>query len=450
MAKPKKTKAKPKSKLKTKTVKKNRREPIQSVKGMRDVMSPEIEIWEHCQEVFKKELHPFGFSRIETPVLEKTELFIKGTGEDTDIVQKEMFTFNTKGGESVTLRPEGTPGVMRAYTERGLRSLAQPVKLYYIGPMFRHEKPQAGRYRQHYQLGLEVVGNSQPILDAEVIYICAKTLNKLGLDNIEIQINSLGCPECRKEYKETLVNFYSGKRRHLCDDCKKRLRKNPFRVLDCKKEKCQEISADVPPIVDFLCEECNDHFKRVLEYLDEVEVVYNLNSTLVRGLDYYTRTVFEIWAGGDKEAARCALGGGGRYDGLARTLGGRQTSGLGAAMGLDRIASQLQDQEIKVKQSKKPDVLLIQLGELAKKKSLKIFGELIKSGIVAREAFHKDSIKSQLRLADKLDARFALILGQKEATNETILIRNMKDGIQEIISLDKLVDEIKKRLKKKT
>ncbi|MBU1177801.1 ATP phosphoribosyltransferase regulatory subunit, partial [Patescibacteria group bacterium] len=232
--------------------------------------------------------------------------------------------------------------------------------------------------------------------------------------------------------------------------CKKRLRRNPFRVLDCKKDKCRAVSTNVPPVVDYLCEECNEHFKRVLEYLDEVEITYNLNSALMRGLDYYTRTVFEFWPADSKNAAQCSLGGGGRYDGLMEILGGRPTPGLGVAFGLERIITQLQEKEINIRNGKNPDVLLVQLGELAKKKSLRIFSELIDAGIVVREALHKDSIKSQLRLADKMGVRMVVIIGQKEATEETALIRDMVDGVQEIVKMNKLVDEIRKGLKKKT
>ncbi|NQV13777.1 MAG: histidine--tRNA ligase [Parcubacteria group bacterium] len=432
-----------------KVTSRKKKEALRAVKGVKDILPKEMKIWDYCQSVIKKQVEPYGFQKVEMPILEKTELFERGTGEGTDIVQKEMFSFSTKGGEKVTLRPEGTPGVLRSYIEHGMHNKTQPVKVYYIGPMYRHERPQAGRYRQFHQFNLEAIGNDQPILDAEVIHISTRILKKLGLDNIEVQINSLGCPECRKDYKETLINFYAGKRRRLCDDCKKRLRRNPFRVLDCKKDKCQAVSVNVPPVVDYLCEECNDHFKRVLEYLDEVEVTYNLNSTLMRGLDYYTRTVFEFWPADSKEAAQSSLGGGGRYDGLMGTLGGRSTPGLGVALGMERIIASMQEKEVNIRGGKSPDVLLIQLGELAKKKSLRIFSELVDVGVSVREALHKDSIKSQLRLANKLGVRLAVIIGQKEATEDTVLIRDMADGVQEIVKMSKLVDEIKKGLKKK-
>ena len=447
-------KARPKSKAKPKAAKaaprRRKKEALQSVKGIKDVLPEEMRIMSYCEKIIKKQLKPYGFQKVAMPILEKTELFERGTGKETDIVQKEMFSFTTKGGEKVSLRPEGTPGVLRSYIEHGMHNKMQPVKFYYVGPMYRYEKPQAGRYRQFHQLNMEILGSSQPILDAEVIHISTRIFKKLGLNDIEVQVNSLGCSECRQEYKETLINFYSGKRRQLCDDCKKRLRRNPYRVLDCKKDKCRAASTNVPPSVDHLCEECNDHFKRVLEYLDEVEVNYNLNSTLMRGLDYYSRTVFEFWPADAKDAAQSALGGGGRYDGLMEVLGGRPTPGLGVALGMERIIDLLKEKEVNIRSSKKPDVLLVQLGELAKKKSLRIFSELVDAGIIVREALHKDSIKSQLKLADKLGVRLALIIGQKEATEDTVLIRDMVDGVQEVVKMNKLVDEIKKGLKKKT
>lgn len=426
---------------------KKRRQALQSIKGMKDILPADMRIWKSFKEIVDNQLTPFSFNEIETPILEKTELYERGTGEDTDIVQKEMFSFETKGGESVSMRPEGTPGVVRAYIENGMNKFTQPVKSYYMGPMFRHERPQAGRFRQFHQLNLEVIGNSHPVLDAEIIYLFHKILNRVGLKDIDIQINSIGCRECRKEYKETLIDYYTPKKRQLCEDCKKRLKNNPFRILDCKKEKCINISSGVPPIVDYLCEDCDRHFKRVLEYLDEAEIVYNLNTTLMRGLDYYTKTTFEIWPADDKQSAQGALGGGGRYDNLVKLLGGQDAPAVGAALGIERIVEKLKEKEIKPKKPKSPDVLLIQLGELAKKKSLKIFENLIESGIFAREALHRDSIKSQLRYANKLDVKFALILGQKESQEDMILVRNMEDGVQELVKLDKVVEDIKKRLK---
>lgn len=438
----------PKKIKKERTEEKIKQKLIQSVRGMHDILPTDQFYWEYCFNTMKKLVQPFGFQKIDTPVLEKTELFVRGIGLETDVVAKEMFSFTDKGGESLTLRPEWTAGIARAYIERGMASFAQPVKLFSFGPLFRHERPQAGRYRQFHQFNLEIIGGKQPVLDAEIVVLCWKILQKIGLKKIEIQINSIGCRLCRGEYREALLDFLSRKRQRLCSDCKKRLKKNPLRVLDCKKEKCQHILEGAPQIIDSLCESCHNHFKSVLEYLDEMEVVYNLNPKLVRGLDYYTRTTFEIWPMEVEQPAQMSLGGGGRYDDLIELLGGKPTPAVGAALGLERIIDQIKEQKISIPtKARKPDILLIQLGELAKRKALKIFDQLIENGINAVEALHKDSIKSQLRLANNLSVKLAVILGQKEVLDKTILIRDMASGIQEVINLDKLIPILKKKLK---
>lgn len=437
---------------KTKTgVKKvgKRKNPLQSVRGMHDILPVDQKYWDHVINNFVDTIDPFGFQKIETPTLERTELFARGIGDETDIVSKEMFTFTDKSGDSLTLRPEWTAGIARAYIEKGMSSLSQPVKLFATGPLFRHERPQSGRYRQFHQLDLEVIGDKNPIIDAQVIFLAWKILQNIGLKDIEIQINSVGCPECRHEYNSALASFLSAKKNRLCADCKKRSKKNALRVFDCKNEKCQSLLNDAPDIIDSLCEECHNHFKIILEYMDELAIPYNLNSKLVRGLDYYTKTTFEIWYKGSKEKpVELALGGGGRYDNLVELLGGRPTPAVGIALGIERIVDLLKEEKINISEkNKKTDVLLIQLGNLAKKKSLHIFDNILENGIKAKEALHKSSIKSQLRLADNLGAKFAVIIGQKEVLDGTALIRNMQSGIQEIVSADKLIPEIKERLR---
>lgn len=434
-------------KVRSEIKKKVRQKPIQSVRGMNDILPSEQIYWDHCWQAIKELTEAYSFKRIEVPVLERTELFTRGIGPSTDIVEKEMFTFQDKGGESLTLRPEWTAGVVRAYIEHGMHTLPQPQKLYSYGPCFRHERPQAGRLRQFHQLNLEIIGGKQPVLDAEIIFIIWEILKKIGLKNLEVQINSIGCSECRNNYKETLTDFLAKKRQKLCDSCKKRIRKNPLRVLDCKREKCQNLVADAPQIIDYLCEDCHSHFKSVLEYLDEIEVAYNLNPRLVRGLDYYTRTAFEVWLSNDLTGQR-SLGGGGRYDDLVELLGGHRTSAVGGAIGIERVIEAVKEQEIKIPEGKNPDVLFVQLGELAKKKSLRIFNDLIKNGIRAREVFHKDSIKTQLKIANNLNVKIAVILGQKEVLDGTILVRDMVNSVQEVINIDKLIPVIKEKLKK--
>ena len=423
--------------------------PIQHIPGMHDILPKDWKLWSFCLEKFIKLVEPYGFRRIETPVLEKTELFARSVGEATDIVEKEMFTFKDKGGENLTLRPEGTASIVRAYIEYGMGSLPQPQKLYYLEPMFRYARPQSGRFRQFHQAGLEILGDIHSVLDAQIIFLTWKYLYQLGLKDLEIRINSIGCRNCRAQYKEVLKDYYILKKRMLCEDCKRRLKTNPLRLLDCKEKQCQILAQGAPQIVDYLCEECHDHFKGVLEYLDEIDIPYTLDPHLVRGLDYYTKTVFEIWPkfGENVETVPLALAGGGRYDELVEFLGGKSTPAVGVAIGLERVISLLQEQEIELPEEE-PDVFLAQLGELAKKKSIKIFDNLLEEGIKVREALSKDSLRSQLKIADKLGVAITLILGQKEAAEGTILVRDMKSGIQEIVSLEKIADEVKKRLRK--
>lgn len=431
-------------KIKLEAKKIAKQSPVQSVRGMNDVLPLDQNYWDFIQSIAEKYIYAFGFKKIETPVLEHTELYTRGIGATTDIVEREMFTFSDRGGESLALRPEWTAGIVRAYAEHGMFTLPQPVKLYSFGPLFRHERPQAGRYRQFHQINLEILGGKHPSLDAQFILISWRILQKLGLKDIEVQINNIGCSQCRPNYKEILINTLSRKRHKLCDNCKKRLKKNPLRILDCKEKKCQEIVNEAPQIIDYLCENCHNHFKQVLEYLDEAEVAYNLNPHLVRGLDYYTRTVFEIWSKDDGGGA--ALAGGGRYDDLCEFLGGRKTFAGGVSLGIERIIDQLKKKNLPVPEMHKPEVMFIQLGEMAKRRALKIFTHLIDSDIKVMEVLHKDSIKAQLKLADTLKVKLTLILGQKELLDGTILIRDMSTGVQEIINVEKLVPELKKRL----
>ncbi len=432
---------------KTKTTTPKRKRSFQAPKGTRDILPQEQVYWEKVRQVISKTAKTYGFDRIDTPVIEDVDLFIRGTGATTDIVQKEMYTLRTKGGDKLVLRPEFTPAIIRAYLQNGLSSLPHPIKLYSIGPVFRYERSQKGRYRQHEQANFEIFGEKDPVLDAQLIQLFFSVIKGVGLKNVITQINSIGCRQCRPAYRKKLVNFYRRKKKEICSDCQKRLLQNPLRLLDCKNEKCVLIAREAPQTIDNLCPECHDHFKNVLEYLDEVEIPYILNSNLVRGLDYYTKTVFEVWPE-EEDGRQIALGGGGRYDGLVRLLGGKDTPGTGFAMGLDRIVNLMIEKDVKVPSRNSSLVFLVQLGELGKKKSLKLFEELRQAGIETSSSFSKNTIKSQLKIADKMNARFALILGQKEALDETIIIRDMASGSQETVSLEKVVKEIKKRVKK--
>ncbi len=421
---------------------------FQAPKGMRDILPQEQVYWERFLTKAEELAQEYGFQKIETPILEETELFVRSTGATTDIVSKQMFALKTAGDDNLALRPENTPGVLRAYLENGMINLPQPVKLYYFGPMFRYEQPQAGRYRQFYQFGIEVVGERDAVIDVQIIQFCAVLFGELGLPKINFQINSLGCPHCRPGFRRALLDYYRYRKNRICPDCRRRMKENPLRLLDCKEEKCQPIKANSPAIVDYLCDECRAHFKQVLEYLDELEIPYFLDNTLVRGLDYYTKTIFEIFWEGGEQSTSVALGGGGRYDGLIKELGGKPTPAVGMALGVDRIIYLMKNQQVKTGPVFAPKIFLVQLGMMGKKKSLKLFETLRQAGIVSAESLSRDSIKAQLKIADRLGVKFSLILGQQEALDGTVIIRDMQSGVQETVPQEKVVEEVKKRLKK--
>ncbi len=421
------------------------------LRGMKDILPEEQKYWSFILEKGEKLVQAYGFEKIDPPILEETSLFRRAIGEETDIVEKEMFTFRDQGGEEITLRPEMTASIARAYIEHGMINRPQPLKFYSFGPVFRYGRPQAGRFRQFHQFNLEILGAKNPVIDAQIILISSLFFQEIGLE-ISIQINSLGCLTCRQNYKKTLLSFYRDKKNFVCSSCQGRLIKNPLRLLDCKEKNCQRLMYEVPQIVDFLCEDCKTHFIKVLEFLDDLEVPYNLNPCLVRGLDYYNRTVFEIWPVGLEEvliSPQISLGGGGRYDQLIEILGGQETAACGVGFGLERIILEMKRMGIIVPEKEKPEVFLAQLGEQAKKKALRVFEDLRKKKIKVAENFSKDSLRAQLEMANKLGTKFSLILGQKEALDNTILIRDMENGAQETIDFDKTILEIKKRLKEK-
>ncbi|MFH1583310.1 MAG: histidine--tRNA ligase [Candidatus Falkowbacteria bacterium] len=425
---------------------------ISRLRGTKDILPDEYKYWSLIIKKATELSRSYGFKRMDTPVLENLELYERSSGRSSDIVTKEMFSFVDKNGEKIALRPEATPGIVRSYIEHGMFNLPQPVKLFWLGQVFRHDKPQAGRFRQFSQFNLENIGEVSPVADAELIAITYYFFRELQLEVI-IQINSIGCVVCRKEYLVKLENFYKerGRRAKLCNDCKKRLVKNPLRLLDCKERQCQEIALEAPQIIDSLCDDCRDHFIKVLEYLDELNIPYNLNPTLVRGLDYYNRTVFEIWpAFAEGEAAdssrQSVMGGGGRYDGLVEYMGGRPTPACGFAIGIERVILKIKEKSIPLKDEEKGDLFLAHLGDQARRKIMVLFEELRKNGFKVREAFTKDSLKSQLEMANQAGVKYTLILGQKEIMDGTILIRDMESGIQEIVDYKKVVAEIEKRL----
>ncbi len=423
---------------------------LQAPTGMHDILPETQPLFHKVYATASSVAQFYGFKKIETPIVEDAELFSKGIGLGTDIVEKEMYAFRTRGGDFLALRPEFTAGIVRAYIEHGMVNLPQPQKLYSYGPLFRMERPQAGRFRQFHQIDLEIFGEQDSVIDAQIIQIFYNILKELKFKNLIIEINSIGDRNCRPYYKKLLVNYFRSRESSLCADCRRRLRYNPLRILDCKEEKCQPVKAQAPQLVDHLCDECKTHFKEVLEFLDEVEIPYRLNPYLVRGLDYYTKTVFEIYDDSGGEQGSGALVGGGRFDTLVKMLGGRDTPACGGAAGVERIVATLKE---RMKQepasgSALQKVFLAQLSDLAKRKSLGLFEEFRKAKIQIAESFGKDSLKTQLRLADKIGADYALILGQKEALEEAIIIRDMKTGGQETVKLDRVVREMEKRLKR--
>lgn len=422
---------------------------FQSLTGMHDILPEDQAYYKRVNKSVESITNYYGFQRIDTPILEMADVFSKAVGQDTDIVGKEMYAFKTKGGDLVALRPEGTAPIMRSYIEHGMHNLPQPVKLWYIGPFFRYERPQAGRFRQFHQFGFEAIGEKNPSIDGQVIQMSYDILKELGFKNISIEVNSIGDSECRPYFKKILTSYFRSRKSSLCSDCQRRLKENPLRILDCKEEKCQRVKAGAPQIIDHLCESCHGHFKQVLEFLDELDLPYTLNPNLVRGLDYYTKTVFEIVETTEDGKTLGTLIGGGRYDTLSKMLGGRDCPACGSAGGIERIINLMKAREMKLgKPDEQAKIFLAQLGQLAKRKSLKLFEEFREAKIPVAESFSKDSLKAQLRAANKLGIRYVLIFGQKEALEDFITLRDMDTGAQKEIKLDKVVQEMKSRIKK--
>lgn len=417
---------------------------IQKVRGMRDVLPVDQKYFTYLRNVFEHACEQSGYERIYTPTVESSNLFVRTVGKSTDIVEKEMYTFRDKSGNQVSLRPEGTASVARAYLEDGMTSWPQPVKLYYEMPMFRYDRPQAGRYREHWQYGVEVFGEKSPLLDVSVIALATRVLQGVGLFNLSLQLNSIGCPNCRPKYRKVLTTYLKENEKKLCPDCKRRLKTNPLRVLDCKEAACIKIAAEAPQTINHLCASCHGHLKTILEYLDELDIMYELNPRLVRGLDYYTKTVFEFW--NESEGGQSTLAAGGRYDGLTEALGGKSVAGMGFGMGVDRIVAELQKEKIEIPEEHSVDVFVIQLGEEAKKKCFRLLFDLQNGGVGAEASIDKGSISDQLKIANRYGVPYTLIIGQKEAYSDTVIIKDMDSGSQEIYPRDKVVKEISRRL----
>lgn len=429
--------------------------PVQAPRGTQDVLPQEQKYWEYVIETAKMVLRGWDFNRVDTPVFEESSLFTKGVGEETDIVAKELFELKVRGsGAHYCLRPEGTAPMVRAYIEHGMRSWPKPVKLFYLGPFFRYDRPQAGRYRQMHQFGLEVFGPGGAITDVEVIYVFHVLLSQLGLEDYTFYVNSLGEKADRKEYIKVLKDHYRRNRHKLCRECKNRLTTNPLRMLDCKEEKCQQVANTAPRLLDHLSDEAKNYFESVLHSLDELEVPYEVTPSLVRGLDYYTGTVWEVVpkqmreAKGDEEikSQQNSLAAGGRYDGLVKMLGGRSTSAVGGAGGVERIIDRLKEEGVDLTVTDGAQVFVAQLGEDAKLVSLKIMRKLQEAQIHFAEGMGRDGMQSQLKLADRLGVKWVVIIGHKEVLDKTVILRNMMSGMQEVVSQDELVKELQKRL----
>lgn len=415
---------------------------FQNVKGMADILPKDQLWWRAFEKAGQNITELYDFYSIETPILENAALFEEGVGELTDIVEKQMFTFKTRGDDRLTLRPENTAGVMRAYLQYQMGYFASPLKVSYYGPMFRYEKPQFGRGRQFHQWGLEVIGDPDPVYDVELILAALELFRELKINkDVQLKINTIGCRVCRTNYRQKLKDYYKSHKSKVCADCQRRYEKNVFRLLDCKNEDCKAFKEKAPIILDYLCQNCNNHFKGVLEIIEDNSLVYEVNPHLVRGLDYYNRTVFEF-----SHSLGFEVGGGGRYDYLSERIGGRAVPAVGLAIGAERVIEAMKSKNIIPNFKVKPKLFMAAVGDQAKKASLKLMTQLRQNGLIVSEALGKKSLGLQLKAADKAKANLTFIFGQKELFEGTIIVRNMESGEQETIRADKIVEEAKRRI----
>ncbi|MFA5249020.1 MAG: histidine--tRNA ligase [Candidatus Paceibacterota bacterium] len=445
---------------------------FQAPSGMNDILPQDQFFYQKIYNAAQKVLDFYGFEKIDTPILEQADLFSRGVGETTEMINKQMYSLRTKSKELLALRPEGTVPIMRAYLQQGMQNWTQPIKLWYFGPFFRYEKTQAGHYREFRQFGVEFIGESSPIADAQMILILSAILDELGFKNLSFKVNCIGDANCRPAYKKALLGFLKNKKNEICSDCQQNVKINPLRILDCKNEKCRQALAESPQIINYLCPECHHHFKEVLEILDEMKISYTLDPYLVRGLDYYTNTVFEVDVVPEKKAepekkeeaaagegqqpvqapepekqeeiSAGSLAGGGRYDKLAKSLGGPDVPACGWGVGVERLIGLMKNRKVRSVEQP-PQVFLAQIGILAKRKTLRLLEDFRKEKIRAAESLGRDSLKNQLARAEKLGAKYALILGQKEALDGEIIIRDMANGQQVTVSQEDIIKEIKKR-----
>ena len=411
-----------------------------AVKGTNDILPENSHKWQFVERKMLETASLYGFKEIRVPVFEHTEVFLRSVGDTTDVVQKEMYTFDDKGGRSITLRPELTAGVIRSAIEKGLVNGALPSKVCYIGGCYRYEKPQAGRLREFHQFGVECMGAAEPAADAEVIALARQVLMSVGIEKISLEINSIGCPECRKAYHKALKEYFSNNLEELCGTCKDRLERNPMRILDCKSPVCSEIAAKAPVVLDYLCDDCREHFEGVKAHLDAQGIKYTVNPHIVRGLDYYTRTVFEFVSG--DIGAQSTVCGGGRYDGLINQMGGPSVPSLGFGMGIERLMMVIESQGAELPEEPKPDLYIAALGKNAGLKATELCGELRMNGFKVQTDICGRGLKAQMKYADKIGAKFVMVLGDDEITNDIAKLKNMATGEETEIRLMKVTSAL--------
>lgn len=409
-----------------------------AIKGTKDVLPKDVHKNQYIEATALDIASKFGYKEIRTPVFEHTELFQRGVGDTTDVVQKEMYTFDDKGGRSITLRPEGTAGAVRSYLENGLCNEALPQKVCYLISCYRYEKPQAGRLREFHQFGVECFGSASPLADAEIIALAKSLFDTLGVKDLSLEINSIGCPTCRAEYHKALKEYFSSRKDELCNTCKSRLDRNPMRILDCKSPICHEIAEGAPVVIDYLCDECKEHFENVQKYLKAQNIEYTINPQIVRGLDYYTKTVFEFVS--NSIGAQGTVCGGGRYDGLVEELGGQHTPSLGFAMGIERLMLLMEAQGCEFPEAEKPDLFIVALGEKATLKAVEIAKDMREEGFSALLDLNQRSVRAQMKYADKLGAKFNVVIGDNEVEAKTAKLKNMQTGEETEINLETFVN----------
>ena len=414
-------------------------------RGTRDILPKEVYKWQYVEKKFREICALYGYEEMRTPIFEHTEVFTRSVGDTTDIVQKEMYTFTDKGDRQISLKPEGTAGTIRAFIESKLYADTQPTKLFYITPCFRYERPQAGRQRQFHQFGIEALGSDQPSIDAEVISLAVQFFSELGLKDLSVNINSVGCPHCREEYNKKLKEYLDAKSDVLCDTCLERKEKNTMRVIDCKNPTCKENLHDIPFMIDYLCDDCKDHFNKLQEYLREMDIKFVVDKTIVRGLDYYRKTAFEIIS--NDIGSQSTVCGGGRYDGLVEQLGGpKGISGIGFGLGAERLLLTLENNNIEIENPKSTDIYIATIGDAAKTKSFGLIKSLRDNHISTDIDHLGKSLKAQFKYSDKINAKYTIVIGDDELAGDSATLKNMSTSEQTTVKISELVDELKKRL----